>query len=146
MNTQIIQPIIAAWLVLAPSSLQAWQGGETAGGNTVESPATTPLAFSFPPNAPGVLDKQFQTDRVVQGGAIMITWSENNDELRGFSNTHGKWETLKIEKQDSIVPVLGSDVAAVLIGDSIAAFSGHNRSKSSKSCKAKCSLWRVSCN
>lgn len=125
MNTQIIKPIIAAWLVLATSSLQAWQGGKTAGGNTVESPATTPQdPFSFSPNAPGVLGNQGQTDHVVQGRAIMITWSENNDELRGFSNTLGEWEMLKIEKQDSIVPVLGSHVAAVRIGDSIAAFSG----------------------
>ncbi len=36
MNTHLIKPIIAVWLVLATSSLQAWQAGETAGGNTVE--------------------------------------------------------------------------------------------------------------
>jgi hypothetical protein len=127
MNTQIIKPIIAVWLVLTTSSLQAWQGGETAGGNTVESPATTPLdPFSFSPDAPGVLSKQVQTGRVVQGGSVMITWSENNDELRGFSNTLGEWETFKIAKQDSIIPIVANDVAAVRIGDSIAAFSGVN--------------------
>lgn len=128
MNTHLIKPILAVtWLVLATGSLQAWQGGETAGGNTAESPATTPQdPFSSSPDEPGALDKQFQNDRVVQGGAIMITWSENNDELRGFSNTLGEWETLKTAKQDSIIPILSrdGDVAAVRIGDSIAAFSG----------------------
>ena len=73
---------------------------------------------------PGGISEQIPAGRVVQGGSMMITWSENNDELRGFSKSLGEWETLKIEKQDSIVPVLGSDVAAVRIGDSIAAFSG----------------------
>ena len=125
MNTRIIKPIIAAWLVLATSSLQAWQGVGTPGGNTAESTSTTPLdPFSFSPNEPGVLNKQVQNDRVVQGGSIMITWSENNDELRGFSNTLGEWEILKIAKQDSIIPIVAGDVAAVRIGDSIAAFSG----------------------
>ncbi len=125
MNTQIIQPIIAAWLVLAPSSIQAWQDAGPAGGNTTESTATTPLdQFASSQVAPGVLNKQVQTDRVVQGGAIMITWSENNDELRGFSNSLGEWEILKIDKQDSIIPILSNHVSAVRVGDSIAGFSG----------------------
>jgi hypothetical protein len=53
----------------------------------------------------------------------MITWSENNDEVRGFSNSKGDWEVLKIVKQDVIIPVVGDEVAAVRIGDSMAAFS-----------------------
>ena len=69
MNTQIIKPIIAAWLVLATSSLQAWQGVGTAGGNTDESTATTPLdAFSFSPNEPSVLNIQVH---IIAGSFIM---------------------------------------------------------------------------
>ncbi len=126
MNTHLIKPILAAWLVLATSSLQAWQSSGTAGGNTAEDSTTAPLDTALPvsPNEPGVLNKQVQTDRVVQGRAIMITWSENNDELRGFSNTLGEWEILKIDKQDSIIPIVSHDVSAVRVGDSIAAFSG----------------------
>ncbi len=127
MNILLNKPIIAAWLVLTASSLQAWQGDGTAGGNTAESTAEstaeTPLD-PFSPDEPGALDKQVQTNRVVQGGSIIITWSENNDELRGFSNTLGEWEVLRIDKPDSIVPIVSDDVAAVRIGDSIAAFSG----------------------
>ena len=62
--------------------------------------------------------------RQVSSDAILITWSKNNDELRGFSNLLGEWETLKIEKQDQIGMVLESNIAAVRIGDSVAAFSG----------------------
>lgn len=59
----------------------------------------------------------------VSSGGLMITWSENNDELRGFSTSLGEWDTLTIEKQDGIVPIVNTDVAAVRIGDSMAAFS-----------------------
>ena len=127
MNTYFINPILAVtWLLLGTSSLEAWQGGGTTGGNTVEDPAKALLDSALPvsPDEPGALDSQVQANRVVQGGAIMITWSKNNDELRGFSNSLGEWETLKIEKQDEIIPVVGSGVGAVRVGDSIAAFSG----------------------
>ena len=62
-------------------------------------------------------------ERQASSSGVMITWSKNNDELRGFSNSLGEWEILKINKQDRIIPVIGSVVAAVRFGDSIAAFS-----------------------
>ncbi|HSG70124.1 MAG TPA: hypothetical protein VLA12_06895, partial [Planctomycetaceae bacterium] len=54
----------------------------------------------------------------------MISWSKENDELRGFSQKSGEWANLKIVKQDSLVPVVGTDVAAVRVGDAMAAYSG----------------------
>lgn len=96
MNIGIIKSSIAVWLFLATSSLQAWQLGD-----------------------PGTV----QSDRVIRGRSVIITWSEHNDELRGFSNTLGEWETLKIDKQDSIIPLVATDVSAVRVADSIAAFS-----------------------
>ena len=60
----------------------------------------------------------------VDSESIIITWSKGNDELRGFSNRQGVWETLKIEPQKRITPIVGDTVGAVRIGDSIAAYSG----------------------
>lgn len=67
--------------------------------------------------------------REVQAEGIIITWSETNDELRGFSQKLGDWEVLKIDPQKlnpqhKVTPVVDSNIAAVRIGDSIAAFSG----------------------
>ena len=61
--------------------------------------------------------------RIAWGSGLAVAWSENHDELYGFSLTSGKWATLKIEPQDEIRPSLGTDVAAVQIGNRIAAFS-----------------------
>ena len=66
----------------------------------------------------------FGTPRLVQGGDIMISWSKNNDELRGFSQKTGEWTYLKIEKQATIAPTVASDVAAARVGDAMAAYSG----------------------
>lgn len=129
MNTHLIKPILAVtWLLLATSSLQAWQGGGTAGGNTTEDPAKALLDTALPvsPDEPGVLNKQVHMDRVAESESIIITWSENNDELRGYSSSRAGWETLRIEKQNAIVPIVRSNVAAIRIGQSIAAFSGIN--------------------
>ncbi len=67
--------------------------------------------------------------REVQAEGIIITWSETNDELRGFSQKLGEWEVLKIDPQklnpnQIIIPIVAANVAAVRIGDSVAAFSG----------------------
>ncbi len=128
MNTQIIKPIITAWLVLATSSLQAWQSVETSGGNTAEHTSTAPRDTALPVSRdePGALSNQVHTDRVAESESIIITWSENNDELRGYSSLRGGWETLRIKKQNAIAPIVRSGVAAIRIGDSIAAFSGVN--------------------
>ena len=129
MNTHLIKPILAVtWLLLATSSLQAWQGGGTAGGNTTEDTAPSPLDSALPVSLdePGALNRQVHTDRVAESESIIITWSENNDELRGYSSSRAGWETLRIEKQNAVVPIVTSNVAAIRIGHSIAAFSGIN--------------------
>lgn len=70
--------------------------------------------------ATGVAENQ----RLIQFGNIMISWSKDNDELRGFSQKSGEWTNLKIEPQEAIDPVLMGDVAAVRVGDTMAAYSG----------------------
>jgi|GEM_PF-1062315 len=62
--------------------------------------------------------------RQVSSNGVMITWSEKNDELRGFSTKLGDWEVISIPPQTTIVPIVSDTVAAVRIGDSVAAFSG----------------------
>ncbi|HQX53487.1 MAG TPA: hypothetical protein PLR25_26440, partial [Planctomycetaceae bacterium] len=62
--------------------------------------------------------------RQVSSNGVMITWSEKNDELRGFSTKLGDWEVISIQPQATIVPIVSDTVAAVRIGDSVAAFSG----------------------
>ncbi len=61
--------------------------------------------------------------RQVSSNDVIITWPENNDELRGFSSSLGEWETLPIEKQEEVIPMVGSTVAAVRVGNSMAAYS-----------------------
>ncbi len=74
---------------------------------------------------PGGFPSQIGSSRQIVGGDVMITWSENNDELRGFSNSLGDWEILPMEKQQLIRPIVGGGaVAAVRLDDSIAAYSG----------------------
>lgn len=63
-------------------------------------------------------------ERLIQSKNIMISWSKDNDELRGFSQKTGEWTNLKIEKQEKLDPTVGSDVAAVRVGDTMAAYSG----------------------
>jgi hypothetical protein len=65
-----------------------------------------------------------KTERLIVGNNIMISWSKDNDELRGFSQKTGEWTNLKIEKQEKLVPVVSTDVAAVRVGDTMAAYSG----------------------
>ena len=62
--------------------------------------------------------------RQVSSNGVMITWSEKNDELRGFSTKLGDWEVISIEPQQYIIPIVSDTVAAVRVGDSVAAFSG----------------------
>lgn len=65
-----------------------------------------------------------ENQRLIQGYNIMISWSKDNDELRGFSQKSGEWTNLKIEPQEAIEPILIADVAAVRVGDKMAAYSG----------------------
>ncbi|HUG18316.1 MAG TPA: hypothetical protein VMM56_05025 [Planctomycetaceae bacterium] len=65
-----------------------------------------------------------ENQRLIQGQNIMISWSKENDELRGFSQKSGEWTNLKIEPQTSLDPTVGTDVAAVRVGDMMAAYSG----------------------
>jgi len=71
------------------------------------------------------LDDQLQARRQVQTNELIISWSEDNDELRGFSVKLGQWKKLCISKQKQVVPVVAGDVAAVRIGDKMAGYSAH---------------------
>ncbi len=62
--------------------------------------------------------------RQISSGGVIVTWSESNDELRGFSHKTGDWEIIRIAPQKEIVPTVFLNMAAVRFGDSIAAFSG----------------------
>ncbi len=100
-----LRSIVFAVLFMCMGSQSAYAGQEGMGGLNVNSP------------------------REVQAEGIIITWSETNDELRGFSQKLGDWEVLKIDPQklnpqQEITPVVASNIAAVRFGDSIAAFSG----------------------
>lgn len=55
---------------------------------------------------------------------IGVTWSEEQDELYGFSTKTGSWSTLKITPQETIVPVVNNSLAVVAMGNQFAAFSG----------------------
>jgi hypothetical protein len=61
--------------------------------------------------------------RTVQSSGLIIAWPESNDELRGFSQTTGEWKTIPIDPVDEMVPIIHADVACVVAGKSVAAFS-----------------------
>ncbi|MDE0865993.1 MAG: hypothetical protein OSA98_19565 [Rubripirellula sp.] len=63
-------------------------------------------------------------ERLVGDWNIMISWSKNNDELRGFSKTSGEWTALKIPKQTAIEPITNSNCAVVQVDGTMAAYSG----------------------
>ena len=83
---------------------------------------------SFGPNdftPPGLsFGSAANKQRLVQSTNIMISWSKDNDELRGFSQKTGEWFHLEIARQATIVPTVADDVAAVRVGDTMAAYSG----------------------
>jgi len=62
--------------------------------------------------------------RRVYGKEVIVTWSETNDEVRGFSQKTGDWDIIKFDPQKEIVPIVSRNMAAVRFGDSVAAFSG----------------------
>lgn len=62
-------------------------------------------------------------ERVVAEGNIVIAWSENMDELRGFSTKIGDWEVLKVPAQKRIVPSISTLVGVVELEGAIAGFS-----------------------
>ena len=66
------------------------------------------------------------SERLVSSVQVMIGWSAEKDELRGFSNSLGEWAILKVPVQPQIVPVAGGDVAAVRLQNAMAAYSGAN--------------------
>ncbi|MEZ6033229.1 MAG: thioredoxin family protein [Planctomycetaceae bacterium] len=123
-------------LLLAINPLHAWQAdakpgipAEASGAAAEESnQVQTELGTLTRGGNPGPLTQAGSAPtgntRQLSSSNVLITWSENNDELRGFSNSLGEWETLKIDKQGKIEPFVSNEVAVVRIGDSIAAFSG----------------------
>jgi hypothetical protein len=58
--------------------------------------------------------------RQIRTTGVIVTWSETNDELRGFSYNTGDWEVIRIAPQKEIVPIVSQNMAAVRFGDSIA--------------------------
>jgi len=62
---------------------------------------------------------RYQRDR-----NIIISWSKNNDELRGFSKISGEWTPLEIPKQAWINPITINDAAVVQVDNTMVAYSG----------------------
>ena len=137
MKTLCFNFIAASILLFPPASLYAWQQDEgtqnEASGNTPDlpkNPAPEISALSGIGGADGfggskvVGDGSVADDRWLKTDGVMFTWSEKNDELRGFSIKLGDWEVINIEPQDPTIRFTGDTVAAVRFGDSIAAFSG----------------------
>jgi len=136
MKTLCSNFIAASLLLLLPASLYACQQDEgtqnDAAGNTPDTPTDSAPAISAPSGSggadgfgdSGIGDGSLADDRQESSNGVMITWSEKNDELRGFSIKLGDWEVISIEPQDQIIRQIGDTVAAVRFGDSVAAFSG----------------------
>ncbi|MCA9036803.1 MAG: hypothetical protein KDA91_16830, partial [Planctomycetaceae bacterium] len=80
-------------------------------------------SLDLDPGGPGL--SRTATKRFVQSGSVIISWSEGNDELRGFSLTKGEWTKLSVHVSPhrSLLPVVGDSVAAVVLDDAIAAYS-----------------------
>ncbi len=62
--------------------------------------------------------------RYQRDGNIIISWSKNNDELRGFSKISGEWTPLEIPKQAWINPITINDAAVVQVDNTMVAYSG----------------------
>lgn len=114
---ELTKPLPPA-VVAEPQELTAPPPSNLTGGGRIL--AGTSL---FPQNM-GVLSANNNSARVVSSGRIMISWSRENDELRGFSVQSGEWTKLKIKKLKAVVPIVGGHVAAVRVSDSVAAYSG----------------------
>lgn len=65
--------------------------------------------------------------RMVSADNIIITWSKDNDQLRGFSLANGTWTVLNVPRQKQIIPVLTNNVAAVKLEDGMAAYSAEKQ-------------------
>ena len=81
-----------------------------------------------PATVPGVSVQERGVDndakRQIDSSAIIITWSENKDELRGFSIKQGRWSILKLPPQERMAVTVSGNVAAIEIDDSLVAYSG----------------------
>lgn len=128
MKSQIMKlSIVVICFILATRPICAWQfdaGGYDLGPVDGYAPNGSGFGPGVAIDPIGGGPGQSGDHRQVRSIGLMITWSENNDEVRGFSNSIGEWETLKIERQNRIIPVVANSVAAVRVGDSMAAFSG----------------------
>jgi hypothetical protein len=62
--------------------------------------------------------------RYVQSKDVMISWSKDHDVLNGYSQTTGRWSSLPIPRQETVVPIVGDTVAAVPHGRIVYAYSG----------------------
>jgi len=91
--------------------------------------AVFPAPSSMGQDSPGTGGANEKDDsappRIVQGEEVMISWSEDNDELRGFSRVRGQWRALPIDPEKDLNPIVGGDVAGVVVGQKVAAFSAH---------------------
>lgn len=66
-------------------------------------------------------------NRMVSAENVIIAWSKEKDQLRGFSLSNGTWTILQVPQQEQIVPVVTSNVAAVKLKDGMAAFSAQKQ-------------------
>lgn len=61
--------------------------------------------------------------RFVQGMHCIVSWSEKNDTLWGYSDKLGKWTRRKVSRQKSLVPTVGTYVAVFQGDDRLYAYS-----------------------
>ena len=71
-------------------------------------------------NDKGMTDSQRRRQHVDE--QIIITWSEKQDELRGFNTKLGDWAVLKLTPQSRLSITSGGTVACVRLDDSLVAY------------------------
>lgn len=64
--------------------------------------------------------------RPVVSTGVTVTWSDDHQELQALSAMTGRWSNVKIPREDLIVPVVGTAVAAVQLQSSVAAYSAES--------------------
>ena len=123
----LTQPLFStAVICLASVQISSAQSLSESEPTTPDAP---PQASSFDPaNSPPAAtaaqpaEESSTKKRMVRGDGYMLWWSENNDLLRGFSHSFGKWVPLKIKPQKSISTIAGRQNGAVRLEDSVAVF------------------------
>ncbi len=67
--------------------------------------------------------QRLNKQRPVASESFFLTWSDNHDELQGFSRKTGKTTKLKIQPQDLFLWATSADAVVVKLGDTVAGYS-----------------------